>query len=247
MILAIDSGNTRTKWAVFADDGRIQDVGVCLNAELAEFTVPESWQSCKRAIVANVAGESVAASITALLKKAEIAFVWAKAEAETLGLKNKYDAQETLGVDRWAALVAAFKRYLNQPACLVVNAGTALTIDAIYQNAFIGGLIVPGFSMMQNALLQNTAAVNPQNGQSKIFPLSTADASYSGVLTAIVGAIVMQADKLESHCQDVPTVVMTGGDAALLLPILTQVFGAKPLLAEHLVLEGLCLMESARS
>jgi type III pantothenate kinase len=245
-MLAIDSGNTRTKWAVFADDGRIQDAGICLNAELGEFVIPASWQSSKRAVVANVAGEDVAASITALLKKAEIDVVWAKAEVETLGLKNNYEASESLGVDRWAAMVAAFKRYLNQPACLVVNAGTALTIDAIYQNAFIGGLIAPGFSMMQNALLQNTAAVNPHNGQVKTFPLSTADASASGVLSAIVGAIVMQADKLESSCQDVPTVVMTGGDAAMLMPILTQVFGAKPVLAENLVLEGLFLMENAK-
>jgi type III pantothenate kinase len=247
VILAIDSGNRRTKWAIFDYDGRIQDAGVCLNAELGEFVIPASWQSCKRAVVANVAGESVAACIMALLKKAEIAFIWAKAEAETLGLKNNYEAPETLGVDRWAALVGAFKRYLNQPACLVVNAGTALTVDAIHQNAFIGGLIVPGFSMMQNALLQHTAAVNPQNGQIKTFPLSTADASASGVLSAIVGAIVMQADKLESYGQDVPTVVITGGDAAMLMPILTHVFGAKPVLAEHLVLEGLYLMESARS
>lgn len=246
-MLTIDSGNTRTKWAVFDYDGRIQDAGVCLNTALGEFLIPASWQTCKRAIAANVAGEGVAASITALLKKAGIVFVWAKAEAETLGLKNNYEAPETLGVDRWAAMVAAFKRYLNQPACLVVNAGTALTIDAIYQNAFIGGLIAPGFNMMQNALLQNTAAVNPQNGQIKTFPLSTADASASGVLSAIVGAIVMQADKLESHCQDVPTVVISGGDAVILMPILTQVFGAKPVLAENLVLEGLYLMESAKS
>ena len=246
-MLAIDSGNTRTKWAVFADDGRIQATGVCLNAELAAFKIPASWQTCKHAIAANVAGEGVAKSITTLLKKAEIAVVWAKAEAETLGLSNKYEAPETLGADRWASLVAAFKRYLNQPVCLVVNAGTALTIDAIYQNAFIGGLIVPGFSMMQNALLQNTAAVNPHNGQVKTFPLSTADASASGVLSATVGAIMMQADKLESYCQDVPTVVMTGGDAAMLMPILTQVFGAKPVLAEHLVLEGLYLMERTKS
>ena len=246
-MLAIDSGNTRTKWAVFKDDGRIQDAGVCLNAELGGFIIPASWKSCKRAIVANVAGEGIALSIETLLTKAEIVFVCAKAEVGTLGLQNKYEKPESLGVDRWAALVAAFKRYLNQPACLVVNAGTALTIDAIYQNAFIGGLIVPGFSMMQNALLQNTAAVNPQNGQAKTFPLSTADASYSGVLTAIVGAIVMQADKLETHCQDVPTVVMTGGDAVMLMPILTQVFGAKPVLAENLVLEGLYLMGSTKA
>ena len=245
-MLVIDSGNTRTKWAVFADDGRIQDAGVCLNAEIGEFVIPASWKSCKRAIVANVAGERLAASISAFLTKAEIAFVCAKAETETLGLSNKYESPETLGVDRWASLVGAFKRYLNQPACLVVNAGTALTIDAIYQNAFIGGLIAPGFSMMQKALLQNTAAVNPHNGQVKTFPLNTADASASGVLSAIVGAIVMQADKLESYCQDVPTVVMTGGDAAMLMPILTQVFGAKPVLAENLVLEGLFLMENAK-
>jgi hypothetical protein len=56
----------------------------------------------------------------------------------------------------------------------------------------------------------------------------------------------MQADKLESYCQDVPTVVMTGGDAAMLMPILTQVFGTKPVMAENLVLEGLFLMENAK-
>jgi len=68
-MLAIDSGNTRTKWAVFADDGRIQDTGVCLNAELGAFIIPASWKSCKRAIAANVAGEVVSSSIEILLKK----------------------------------------------------------------------------------------------------------------------------------------------------------------------------------
>jgi type III pantothenate kinase len=246
MILTIDAGNTRTKWALFTHDGRIQDTGFCLNAELEKLIVPASWQTCQGAIVANVAGEEVAKHIATLLNQAQISFRWAKAQAETLGLKNNYQAPESLGVDRWAALVAAFKRYLNQPACLVVNAGSALTIDAIYQNAFIGGLIVPGFSMMQQALLENTAAVHAQDGQAKAFPLTTADASYSGVLTSMIGAIVMQADRLESHCQDVSTVVITGGDALMLMPMLTQVFGAKPVLAERLVLEGLYLMESEK-
>ncbi|MFZ9642900.1 MAG: type III pantothenate kinase [Candidatus Methylopumilus sp.] len=246
MLLTIDAGNTRTKWAVFADDGKMQEAGYCLNSELLDLTVPTCWLACKRAIVANVAGEALAKNISALLNKAALPLFWAKAQASTLGLKNQYETPESLGVDRWAALVAAFKLYLNQPACLVVNAGTALTIDAIYQNTFLGGLIVPGFSMMQNALWQNTAAVNPQHGQASSFPQNTADASYSGVLSAIVGAIVMQADKLESHCQDVPTIVMTGGNAAMLMPILTQVFGAKPVLAEHLVLEGLYWMETTK-
>jgi hypothetical protein len=39
---------------------------------------------------------------------------------------------------------------------------------------------------------------------------------------------------------------MTGGDAAMLMPILTQVFGTKPVMAENLVLEGLFLMENAK-
>lgn len=246
MILAIDAGNTRTKWAIFGDRGNIQDAGVSLNADLTEFKIPASWRACERAIAANVAGKGIEKNITTLLENAELSYVWAKAEAETLGLKNNYERPESLGVDRWAALVAAFKRYINQPACVVVNAGTALTIDAIYQNSFLGGFILPGFSMMQNALLQNTAAVNPQNGQASAFPINTADASYSGVLSAMIGAIVMQADKLESFCQDVPTVVMTGGDAPTLMPMLTQIFGTKPVLAENLVLEGLYLMEDAK-
>lgn len=246
MILTIDAGNTRTKWAVFAHDGSIKAAGVCLNAELTDFVIPSDWKNCQRAIAANVAGDTVATTIAALLTKTNIPFAWAKAEAMTLGLKNQYELPECLGVDRWAALVAAFKRYLNQPACLVVNAGTALTIDAIDQNAFVGGLIVPGISTMQGALLQNTAMVHAKNGHVRNFPKNTADACHTGVLAATVGAILMQADKLESHCQEVPTIVMTGGNAEMLVPMLTQLFGARPLLVEHLVLEGLYLMESAK-
>jgi len=141
-------------------------------------------------------------------------------------------------------MVAAYKRYANQPACLVVNVGTALTIDSLFQDAFLGGLIVPGLHMMQSALVQHTDGVNPLHGQKQLWPRNTADASYSGVIMAMIGAIVMQADQLESRCKDVPTIVVTGGDAALLLPILTSIFGAKPVFVESLVLEGLYLMES---
>jgi hypothetical protein len=54
-------------------------------------------------------------------------------------------------------------------------------------------------------------AVNSLHGQKQLWPRNTADASYSGVIMAMIGAIVMQADQLESRCQDVPTIVMTGG------------------------------------
>jgi len=244
MILAVDTGNTRTKWAIFARDGKLQTAGICLNADLDGFEIPVAWQSCSHAIAANVAGEGIAKKLDALLVKARLPFAWAQAKAMSCGLKNGYELPQQLGVDRWASMVAAYKRYANQPACLVVNVGTALTVDSLYQDAFLGGLIVPGLNMMQNALVQHTDAVNSMYGQRQDLPLNTADASYSGVIMAMVGAIVMQADQLESRCQDVPSIVMTGGDAELLLPILTPIFGVKPVFVESLVLEGLYLMGS---
>ncbi len=244
MILTIDTGNTRTKWAIFAAEGTIQTTGFCLNADLDGFEIPRDWQACKQAIVANVAGQLIAQKLEALLLKANIPFSFAYAQALSCGLKNQYETPSQLGVDRWAAMVAAYKRYANQPACLVVNVGTALTIDSLFQDTFLGGLIVPGLHMMQSALVQKTDAVNPTHGQRQILPRNTADASYSGIIMAMVGAIVMQADQLESRCQDVPSIVMTGGDAPLLLPILTPIFGVKPVFVEGLVLEGLYLMGS---
>ena len=244
MILAIDAGNSRTKWGVFDAAGELQAQGVCLNADLASMEMPRAWKSCERAVISNVAGTAVAEALKTILV---MPVNWVRAAEYACGVNNSYTKPQQLGVDRWAALIAAWHRY-HKP-CVVVNAGTALTIDALgmdgQHGVFIGGLIAPGLRLMQQSLKQGTAGVAELSGSFKDFPTSTGDAFYTGALIAMTGAIKSMFTRLQQHENQAPRCILSGGDASLLAEMLS----ADPEVAKHLViadnlvLQGLLLME----
>lgn len=241
-ILTIDVGNTRTKWAIFNEAGKALEQGLFINTELSQSQAPKAWQGCQLAFVASVAHPQIEASVSDLLKTFAISAEWLKAPAQSCGLKNGYQTSEKLGIDRWAAMVAGWKNHAQQNTCLVVNAGTALTIDAIHQNTFIGGNIAPGLAMMR-ATFAETALVSSQNGVYQGFPVNTADASYSGALNAMAGAVLIQFNRLEKLAKQRPVLVLAGGDADVLASVL-QDLGLEPKVVGGLVLEGLFLISS---
>lgn len=240
--LTIDVGNTRTKWAIFNPTGKVLEQGFFVNAELSQAQAPKAWQDCQRAFVASVAHPQVEASVSDLLKTFAISAEWLKSPTHSCGLENGYQIPEKLGIDRWAAMVAGWKHHAQQNTCLVVNAGTALTIDAIHQNTFIGGNIAPGLAMMRAAFAE-TALVRSQDGVYQDFPVNTADASYSGALNAMAGAVLIEFNQLEKLAKRKPVLVLAGGDADLLAPVL-QGLSFVPELVDGLVLEGLFLIGS---
>lgn len=240
--LTIDVGNTRTKWAIFNPTGKVLEQGFFVNAELSQAQAPKAWRDCQRAFVASVAHPQVEASVSDLLKTFAISAQWLKSPAHSCGLENGYQIPEKLGIDRWAAMVAGWKHHAQQNTCLVVNAGTALTIDAIHQNTFIGGNIAPGLAMMRAAFTE-TALVRSQDGVYQDFPVNTADASYSGALNAMAGAVLIEFNQLEKLAKQKPILVLAGGDADLLAPVL-QGLSFVPELVDGLVLEGLFLIGS---
>lgn len=66
-----------------------------------------------------------------------------------------YKSVETLGVDRLLAAIGAWR--VRQKACVVVDVGTACTVDYIdRQGVFQGGVIMPGLSMLEKSLQQHT-------------------------------------------------------------------------------------------
>ncbi len=97
MLLVIDSGNTRTKWALAATDGQLSEPASCFNADIATSSLPQAAAKARKAIVANVAAGSVAHQITQLLQSLgkEIHFVTAKVQA--CGVINGYQKPHTLG------------------------------------------------------------------------------------------------------------------------------------------------------
>ena len=258
MLLTIDAGNTRTKWALFDAVGEITWQGVCLNEAItsAEF-LPENIK-CDRTIIANVAGENHAKSIATQLEKYQIKnIIWAKPAAQACNVINGYTHIETLGIDRWAAMIAAWQ--LVQAPCVVVNAGTAATIDGLCpKNAhgkeygeFKGGLILPGLYLMQQSLgLATTQLPMPDNSKStvsnqsrqNIFAKTTADAIHEGALHAVSGAITLMSHTLNAIYRTWPTVVISGGDARVIKENLTADVTRQSIIVDNLVLHGLYLL-----
>lgn len=251
MLLAIDTGNTRTKWGVFNHLEQLKAQNVCANMALNALPTPTEWKACKRIIISNVAGAHVATTLKAKLHPLNLPIHWATASAHICGLENSYSNPAQLGTDRWAAMIAAWQQ-LQKP-CIVVNAGTALTIDAIgtknteNQGVFLGGIIVPGLKLMQNSLIQGTADIANQTGHWQEFPTSTGAAVYTGALNAMAGAVAYMFYKLQQLAGSAPLCIMSGGDAATLASVLNPSLKQHLMVVENLVLHGLLLLDREAS
>jgi type III pantothenate kinase len=234
MILAIDAGNTRIKWGL-RDSGqwvRTAASGTTQAAALGDAIGVDV--RIHRIVVANVAGDSVRAPIEGIASRFGVAPEFIVSRGAQCGVRSSYEDPAQLGCDRWAALIGA--RRLYPAACLVVNAGTALTVDALSdEGLFLGGIIAPGIDLMRRALDRHTAGLRFQPGEVRFFPGNTGDAIMSGAAHAAAGAIERMAAFMRESGQDPLRVILSGGSAQFLQPLL----GLDTLIVEYLVLEGL--------
>lgn len=256
MLLVIDSGNTRTKWALIDDSGpnhagEMLAPEFCLNNALSQSTLPLAAQKASRVLIANVAGELIAQQIKQLIAPIKPYFV--VAQQQVCAVTNQYEQADKLGADRWAALIAAWQ--MSQQATLVVNAGTAITIDSLVKSEagskagskalFLGGTILPGFRLMQAALMQNTAQLNVGEGAYSDFPTNTQNAIQTGCLNAALGAILIQLQQLQKRSDLSPKIIISGGDASIIFnALITQlkIVEKQVMMAENLVLQGLAIL-----
>lgn len=243
MKLLIDAGNTRIKWAQLNESGDWLRSGILPVGQASG--LPELFagsRDIRQIWASNVAGEEVARHIRNIGAGQPPRFIAAR-EAQC-GVRNGYADAAQLGSDRWAALIAAW--HLVRGKCLVVNCGTAITIDALSgQGEFLGGLILPGVELMQRSLADATdrlKSVHLQPGQGKYaqFPLNTADALYSGAIQAGCGAIQRQHGLLDDD--DAP-VILSGGAAGML----RENLGLPLQDVDNLVLQGLQLISQEPS
>lgn len=256
-ILLLDAGNTRLKWAVLdtalsrpglpkpggAVEGLSESIhwlgqGAALYADLSALpALWQKWGTLAACYGVNVADDSARVAVHDALANIGLEPLWLKASAHACGMKNGYLPPESLGADRWAALLAVRQRTTH--AALAVSAGSALTVDALNADGqFLGGIIVPGLHMMRQALACSTAQVGTQYGKVLAFPNTTADAVEAGLVAACTGAIETMLSRLEKICGAQPRVFLTGGDATTLKFFLPPVFTIIP----GLVLEGVYYM-----
>jgi len=237
IILAIDAGNTRIKWGVH--DGHAWSatdaISTAESKGLHESLLPAlPVEAC---IASNVAGPAAQSHLERACHKAGIPFTLIRSAPQQLGVVNGYRDPQQLGTDRWAALIAA--HHAERGHKLVVNAGTALTVDALTaEGRFLGGLIVPGPALMRRSLDRGTAGLRLTEGEVRDIPQSTPDAISSGAVHACVGAIERLAKAMAERGSPPGRIILSGGAAAEIAALL-------PLPSTHrenLVLDGLLLI-----
>ena len=235
-MLLIDAGNSRIKWARVIDDQWVCQ-GVVEHSAWSELAQSFAMLTPPHKIlVSNVAGDEVARQLRLVCKAWHCPVEFAVATEAQCGVRNAYEQPARLGSDRWASLIAAWHH--ERAASLVVNCGTATTIDTLSgEGVFLGGLILPGIGLMRRSLAAGTAqlGINQENRKKGIwheFPRNTEDAMVSGAIQATTGAIRQQFALLgeaKARC------LISGGAVDAVLPHL----GLPLLRMDNLVLQGL--------
>ena len=250
--LAIDIGNTRLKWALYASpqpgatllaQGAVflENIEQLSEGEWQNLSVPHSVLGC------NVAGDAVRHRVEEqIFELWELAPIWVVSAPQGGGITNGYDHPGRLGVDRFVAMVGARWHILARGAerpTLVVMVGTAVTVDALDKRGhFLGGLILPGHGIMLRALEAGTAGLRVPTGDVCEFPTNTSDALTSGGTFAITGAIERMHRHLRRHCAQDPVTLMTGGAAWKVAPALDLPHE----LVDPLIFDGMLVLQSHR-
>ena len=236
MILLLDAGNTRIKWGV-RQAGVWLARGVLPTSEAGR--LGGSWAAfpLRAALLSCVAGPETRSTLETMLTPRVALLHWLRAAVDAHGVHSDYQPADSLGSDRFAALVAAGRRKLG--ACLVVNVGTAMTVDALTAaGRFLGGCIVPGPELMRSILLRGTAQVREADataGQGSGLPRSTDAAVATGIALALAGAVAGMRERLLRDGGETVTLLLSGGARSILDGLLEP-----PLLeVDDLVLEGL--------
>lgn len=238
MTLLLDAGNTRIKWAYLVGDA-VSPGGACASADVPALRCLGVVDGGKRAVVSCVAGDTVRLPLANMLSEAGFQTHWLRSEHANHGLLSRYEPPESLGTDRYAALVGAARRFHRD--CVVVSMGTAMTVDMLTSDGdFLGGCIAPGPELMRESLYLRTAGVASLAGGWQAMPRDTGAAVGTGITLALLGVVQGMRERLaeirgvasEGH---LPGVILGGGARHWLRPRLQ----GEVVEVDELVLEGL--------
>lgn len=241
MILELDVGNTRIKWRQLGsqsgqtlESGAVTDldelIGLC-----STFARPDFIRLC------SVRSEDISEKFRQFS-----AVTWGREVQEArvtrscAGVTNHYEDLSRLGVDRWLAMLAAYNR--SARACVIVDSGTALTVDAIAGDGqHLGGYIVPGRSLMAESL-QSRTRIRILRQPERV----TAEPGHGTEAAVLNGALASQVALVERTLRWMPNqnsgiaLFLAGGDAELLAAELGEGDASLDVeIASALVLDGL--------
>ncbi|MFC3034479.1 type III pantothenate kinase [Pseudoalteromonas fenneropenaei] len=231
MKLLIDVGNTAVKLALCNGEG-IQ----AISADKLD------WDTITEVVVGKVGKSEHLTPYLAEATARQVPVYEAEVSATLGQLQCAYPQYQNLGIDRWLAVIAAYYLYPQQ-ACIIIDSGTATTVDVLSaQGKHLGGWIIPGLDMMMKSLTANTQKVFVDEDSPFLLALgkNTPNAVKNGCLAATLGCLY-QAIHLLALPQSEVRVLCTGGYGALL-----QQHVAESEFIADLVLQGLAYWRLAQ-
>jgi type III pantothenate kinase len=221
--LLIDQGNTRLKW-VLARVGEIEENSAG-HGDLEAFM--QAWRHDDLSLPGSVLISSVAGREEARALADFCSSQWGlkaqllESTAQRGEVRNAYREPLMLGVDRWLAIVGAVARH-GKPV-VIWDLGTATTLDAVDETGqHLGGMIYPGPATMLLSLGRDTKLMIPADLEDAgVMPgRSTSRCISNGVFAAQFGALNQFLRNISEEMGGAPLLVVTGGAASQILPLL---------------------------
>ncbi|MCK5903509.1 MAG: type III pantothenate kinase [Cocleimonas sp.] len=236
MILLVDAGNSRLKWATITANQRSKQLAQDYHSQSAleglkhclQNVFIDTEETQRQLILVAVLGDAFQQATHTLCQQLKISLHYVTAQTIAYGVHNGYTIAAHLGADRFVGLVAAHHLIANEHR-IIISCGTAITIDALSVNGYhLGGLILPGLHSFSDSLIKKTAQLNTaKTANTTLFANNTADAIQSGCVYGLVEAITgissrMRKELLKiNHLEEYPKrkvsvrTILCGGDAKL--------------------------------
>lgn len=243
-LLAVDVGNTVTKFGVFAAD---ELAGTWEVTTSERCTADEAWAQAARAIDMLGAPEPTSAILSCVVPS--LAEVWRSALGKLCGTRPyavgpglktgicmRYDDPSAVGSDRVADAVAARETY-GAPV-VVVDLGTTTNIEVVDESgAFAGGIIAPGVALGARSLTAAAARLPmiELRAPERVIGRSTRSAMQSGVVLGEAARIDGLLDAVMDELGTDAPVVITGDGAAQVAALISH----DAVVDETLTLRGL--------
>lgn len=220
MLLAVDIGNSRTKFGVFDGESLISKLSIPTIADISSDALIKAVgdrlsQPITRAIVSSVVPE-VNSAISRFIETTFSATPIFVRNDLDFGITINYQPLEDAGADRLVNTFSAVEKY-GAP-CIVCSFGTALTIDVVSASRVLtGGVIAPGMNTLAAALKITTSRLPEVEIEkpTSVIQNNTVGCLQSGIVYGYFGLVDGLLVRLKSEIGDDPKVIATGGFAAL--------------------------------
>lgn len=223
MILELDCGNSFIKWRIISPDGQNVRAGGVVGSDKELLThlyaLPNTHVAYCR-IVSVRSEDETDALVAALNRNFSVQCLVAQPAQAQAGVVNGYEDYQRLGLDRWLALLGAYR--LAEQACVVIDLGTAITSDFVSdEGQHLGGFICPGMTLMRNQLRTHTRRIryddySAERAKETLMPgRSTVEAVERGCVLMLRGFVATQLEQAQAYWGSKYRVFLTGGDANL--------------------------------